>query len=87
VAAGAAGSAVGVDEAGAGAGFAVSGGLDFSEPERRNTGGRSDSGSAGFVCSASFFAAAAASCSADFQVPSPTQFGPAWAAPATVNSP
>src|SRR5437870_9954790 len=63
VAAGAAGAGVGVDAVGAGAGFAVSGGLDFSEPERRNTGGRSDSGSGGFAWSTSFFAAAAASCS------------------------
>src|SRR5439155_162162 len=49
VAAGAAGAGVGVDAVGAGAGFAVSGGLDFSEPERRNTGGRSDSGSVGLT--------------------------------------
>jgi len=87
VAPGAVGAGVGVDEVGTGAGLAVSGGLGFSGPERRKTGGRSDSGSVGFACSTSLFAAAAASCSADFQVPSPIQFGPAWAAPATVNSP
>src|SRR5438874_2631508 len=70
-----------------GAGFAVSGGLGFSGPERRNTGGRSDSGSVGFACTTSLFAAAAASCSADFHVPSPIQLDPARAAPVTVNRP
>src|SRR5207247_8747081 len=67
--------------------FVVSDAVAFSEPERRKTGGRSDSGSGGFAWSTSFFAAAAASCSADFQVPSPIQFDPARAAPVTVNNP
>src|SRR5438128_3244681 len=84
VAPGAVGAGVGVDEVGTGAGLAVSGGLGFSGPERRNTGGRSDSGSVGVACSTSLFAAASAGCSADFHAPARIQSCPALAAPATV---